>query len=111
MRDSHVRLTVWSEDVAAHVGGASALVTFICVLCTLRTQILRSICNSAHYINNNKITLHTQYDASAEGATGGGGGDGGGVSGGSGGALLCHCLGDVVVPFRTLFAQVRVCFV
>jgi transformation/transcription domain-associated protein len=28
------------------VGGASALVTFICVLCTLRTQILPSTCNS-----------------------------------------------------------------
>jgi hypothetical protein len=28
------------------VGGASALVTFICVLCTLRTQISQSICNS-----------------------------------------------------------------
>jgi hypothetical protein len=27
------------------VGGASALVTFICVLCTLRTQISQSICN------------------------------------------------------------------
>jgi hypothetical protein len=26
---------------------------FICVLCTLRTQISRSICNSAHSINNN----------------------------------------------------------
>jgi hypothetical protein len=32
------------------VGGASALVTFICALCTLRTQISRSIC---------KFNLHT----------------------------------------------------
>jgi hypothetical protein len=31
------------------VGGASALVTFICVLCTLRTQTSRSICNFTHY--------------------------------------------------------------
>jgi hypothetical protein len=28
------------------VGGASAFVTFIFVLCTLRTQIARSICNT-----------------------------------------------------------------
>jgi hypothetical protein len=33
------------------VGNASALVTFICVLCTLCTQISRSICNFTHYIN------------------------------------------------------------
>jgi hypothetical protein len=35
------------------VGGATALVTFLCVLCTLfstlRTQISRSICNFTHY--------------------------------------------------------------
>jgi hypothetical protein len=37
--------TRWQEAV----GGASALVTFICVLCTLRTQISRSICNFTHY--------------------------------------------------------------
>jgi hypothetical protein len=30
----------------ASVGSASALVTFMCVLCTLRPQISRSICNS-----------------------------------------------------------------
>jgi hypothetical protein len=29
-----------------NVRGASGLVTFICILCTLRTQISRSICNS-----------------------------------------------------------------
>jgi bisphosphoglycerate-independent phosphoglycerate mutase (AlkP superfamily) len=31
------------------VGGASVLVTFICVLCTLRTQISPSICTFTHY--------------------------------------------------------------
>jgi hypothetical protein len=31
------------------LGGASALVTLNCVLCTLRTQISQSICNFTHY--------------------------------------------------------------
>jgi hypothetical protein len=35
-----------AEKRVLEVGGASALVSFICVLCTLRTQISRSICNS-----------------------------------------------------------------
>jgi hypothetical protein len=42
----------------AFVGGARALVTFICIFCifcTLRTQIPRSKCNSTHYINDNSI--------------------------------------------------------
>jgi hypothetical protein len=34
------------------VGTATAFVTAICVLCTLRTQIVRYICNFTHYINN-----------------------------------------------------------
>jgi hypothetical protein len=38
------RLSVYDVDV----GAASALVTFICVLCSLRTQILGSICNFTH---------------------------------------------------------------
>jgi hypothetical protein len=45
-------------------GSASALVTFICVLCTLRTQISRSICNFTLYIdnnnNNNNLTINMQ---------------------------------------------------
>jgi hypothetical protein len=38
-------------DVAASgfVGGATALVTFLCVLCTLRTKISRSICTFTHH--------------------------------------------------------------
>jgi hypothetical protein len=31
------------------VGGASALMTFMCALCTLRAQISRFICNFTHY--------------------------------------------------------------
>jgi hypothetical protein len=31
------------------LGGASALLTLICVLCTLRLRISRSICNVTHY--------------------------------------------------------------
>jgi hypothetical protein len=34
------------------VGSASALVTFIYILFTLRTQSSRSICNFTHYMNN-----------------------------------------------------------
>jgi hypothetical protein len=46
------------------VGGVSALVTFICVVRTLRTQISASICNFTHYItnnnNNNNLTINLQ---------------------------------------------------
>jgi hypothetical protein len=58
--------------LASHhlVGSTNALVTFICLLCTLRTQISRSICNYTHYSNNhnnNNLTinmqLHTQVEA------------------------------------------------
>jgi hypothetical protein len=41
------------------VGGASALVTFSCVLCTLRTQISRSICNFTQYSTG---TLRSETD-------------------------------------------------
>jgi hypothetical protein len=40
------------RQAGAEVGGASALVTFICVLCTLRTQISREtlqLYNFTHY--------------------------------------------------------------
>jgi hypothetical protein len=45
------------------VGGATALMTFICVLCTLRSKISRSICNFTHYSNHTKheiLTIYTQ---------------------------------------------------
>jgi hypothetical protein len=49
------------------VGGASARMTFICVFCTLRAQISRSICNFTHYsvINNNynNLTINMQLHA------------------------------------------------
>jgi hypothetical protein len=48
------------------LGGASALVTFICVLCTLRTQLSRSICNFTLYSNNNNnnnLTINMQVYA------------------------------------------------
>jgi hypothetical protein len=51
------RLAEARDDACFQVGGANALVTFICVLCTLRTQISRSICNFTHYINNYNINL------------------------------------------------------
>jgi hypothetical protein len=47
----------------ASVGNAIIRVTFICVLCTLRTQISRSTCNFTHYSNinnNNNLTINIQ---------------------------------------------------
>jgi hypothetical protein len=37
------------RDRLRTVGIASALVTFICVICSLRTQISRTMCNFTHY--------------------------------------------------------------
>jgi hypothetical protein len=60
--DERVLPSIVNETVKA-VGSASALVTFICVLCPLRTQISRSICNFTHYSNhnnNNNLTINMQ---------------------------------------------------
>jgi hypothetical protein len=46
------------------LGDATALVTFICVLCILRTQISRSIFNFTYYSNNNNNNLTDQYTTS-----------------------------------------------
>jgi hypothetical protein len=40
------------EDVRGRVCGASALLTIICVLCTLHARNSRSTCNFTHYSNS-----------------------------------------------------------
>jgi hypothetical protein len=52
--DADTDLSIFDTTVPAilrkfNVRIASALVTFMCVFCTLRAQISRSICNSQHY--------------------------------------------------------------
>jgi hypothetical protein len=61
--DAAVKLDSDAAEAADAVGGASALVTFIRVLCTLRTtKIVRSICNFTHYTNRIIIIIsHDQY--------------------------------------------------
>jgi hypothetical protein len=81
-------LSRWSLII---VGNAIALVTLICVLCTLRRQISRYICNFTHFINNNKLfhdqyaTLHTTEPAASYDST---------VGASQTHALCVHCLGQ-----------------
>jgi hypothetical protein len=59
----HVVHQLNQRAMLSMVGGASALVTFICVPCILRTPISRSMCNFTHYINtnnNNNLTINMQ---------------------------------------------------
>jgi hypothetical protein len=65
------------------VGGASALVTLTCVLFTLRTQILRSICNFTHTLY--VVAANGCYSGVKDAVNGGGGGGGGGGGSGGGG--------------------------
>jgi hypothetical protein len=63
----HVHLCALS---CCSLGGAIALVTFICVLRTLRAQISRSSCNSVHYTMNNKknnLTINMTLQLKADG--------------------------------------------